>query len=276
MRTGRITLNPASRPSLPRVEKQEPRTLTRDHVRRLIAALADEHDRALYALELTTGMREGEILGLRWADDETGPGLDLARAEVRVLEQLQHGELAPLKRGASRRVLHLRPWVVDLLRDYRDNELVQRRITAAQHWREHGLAFPSRVGTPRKGSNLWLSWKRLLKRAGLPDYKFHELRHTAASLALAEGASLFHVSRMPGHSSISITADTYGHWTDEGRHDVAARLERALLGETPETPLVVTTPAALATTMATNGAERALPEADSEIESGTGKVPGGM
>jgi integrase len=75
---------------------------------------------------------------------------------------------------------------------------------------------------------MWLSWKRLLKRARLPDYKFHEMRHTAASLALSEGASLFHVSRMLGHGSISITADTYGHWTDEGREDVAARLERAL------------------------------------------------
>src|SRR5438132_11312052 len=83
------------------------------------------------------------------------------------------------------------------------------------------------VGTPRKGSNLWLSWKRLLKRLGLPDFKFHELRHTSASLTLSEGASLFHVSRMLGHSSIAITADTYGHWTDEGREDVALRLERA-------------------------------------------------
>ena len=71
----------------------------------------------------------------------------------------------------------------------------------------------------------------MLKRAGLPDYKFHELRHTAASLALAEGASQFRVSRMLGHSSISITADTYGHWTDEGRQEVAHRLEKALLGD---------------------------------------------
>jgi integrase len=231
VRCDQLSVNPAGRPSLPRVENEEPRTLSREHVRRLIAALVDEPDRALYALELATGMREGEILGLRWADDETCPGLDLDRAEVRVFEQLQRGELAPLKRGASRRVLHLRPWVLDLLRDHRDEELVKRRLSAAQHWREHGLVFPSRVGTPRKGSNLWLSWKRLLKRAGLPDYKFHELRHTAASLALAEGASLFHVSRMLGHSSISITADTYGHWTDEGRQEVAQRLERALLGD---------------------------------------------
>ncbi len=69
----------------------------------------------------------------------------------------------------------------------------------------------------------------VLRRVGLSDYKFHELRHTAASLALAEGASLFHVSRLLGHSSISITADMYGHWTDEGRKDVARRLEHALI-----------------------------------------------
>lgn len=165
--------------------------------------------------------------------------------------------------------------MVDLLRDYRENELIQRRITAAQHWREHGLVFPSRVGTPRKGSNLWLSWKRLLKRAELPDYKFHELRHTAASLALAEGASLFHVSRMLGHSSISITADTYGQWTDEGRVDVAQRLERALLGDTAALDSV-TTEGALATTVATKGVNGALPEPNFEIETVAEKVPGGM
>ena len=219
-------------------------------------------------------MREGEILGLRWAEDDRGPGLDLQRAEVRIFEQLQHGQLAPVKRGASKRVLHLRPWVVDLLRDYRDRELVQRRLVAAQHWREQGLVFPSRVGTPRKGSNLWLSWKRLLKRAGLPDYKFHELRHTAASLALAEGASLFHVSRMLGHSSISTTADTYGHLTEEGRRDVAERLERALLGVVADAPRVTTTNA-LATTLATKGPENAASTLVFEMETGAYEVPGG-
>jgi integrase len=149
-------------------------------------------------------------------------------AQVRVAEQLQHGRLVPLKRGASRRVLRLRPWLVDLLRKHQEH-LDSLRLKAGQHWRDHGLVFPSSHGTPRRNTNVWRGWKRLLKRAGLPDYKFHELRHTAASLALSEGASLFHVSRMLGHSSIAITADTYGHWTDEGREDVATRLERAIL-----------------------------------------------
>ena len=75
-------------------------------------------------------------------------------------------------------------------------------------------------------------------------------------VALSEGASLFHVSRMLGHSSIAITADTYGHWTDEGREDVATRLERAILGSQN----------GLATTLATTAPVGALPAADFELE----------
>jgi integrase len=122
------------------------------------------------------------------------------------------------------------------------------------------LLEPSRHTAPRR--NVWLSWKRLLRRVGLPDYKFHELRHTAASLALAEGASLFHVSRLLGHSSISITADTYGHWTDEGREDVARRLENALIGPSAVSSAVKVLPTA-------------APAAVSEIELTPEGVPGG-
>jgi integrase len=172
---------------------------------------------------------------LRWATDEKAPGVDLQNGEVRVTEQLQHGHLVPLNRGASRRTLRLRPWMIAVIQDHLD-QLTQLQLEAGQRWHEHGLVFPSRVGTPRRPGNVWLSWKRLLSRAGLPDYKFHDLRHTAASLALAEGASLFHVSRLLGHSSISITADTYGHWTDEGREDVARRLENALVGAVAVSP----------------------------------------
>ena len=74
--------------------------MPRDQVRQLLEAIAGSSDAALYALELATGLREGEILGLRWAHDDRSPGVDLKRAEVRVHEQLQHGELVPLKRGA--------------------------------------------------------------------------------------------------------------------------------------------------------------------------------
>src|SRR5579864_6024326 len=84
VRTERLAVNPASQPSLPRVEKQEARALTRDEVQLILRSTADEPDGALYALELATGLREGELLGLRWAKNERAPGVDLVRAEVRV------------------------------------------------------------------------------------------------------------------------------------------------------------------------------------------------
>lgn len=191
------------------------------------SATAEQPDGALYALELATGLCEGELLGLRWATTDRAPGVDLKRAEVRIYEQLQHGQMVPLKRDGSRRVLDLSPQLVDILRRHHA-QIDRLQLKAGQRWHENNLVFPSQVGTARTGPNLWLSWQRLLKRLGLPAYKFHELRHTAASLAIAEGASLFHVSRMLGHCSISITADIYGHWTAEGRADVAARMGRAL------------------------------------------------
>jgi integrase len=270
VRNDRLATNPASRATLPRVERDEPRTLSRDDIRQLLAALAHEDDAALYALELTTGLRQGELLGLRWAHVETETGLDLERAEVRVSEQMQHGELAPLKRGASRRVLRLRRWLVEMLHAHQDRQ-ADAQLLAAQRWQDRGPVFPSRRGTRRSAGNMWLSWKRLLKRAGLPDFKFHELRHTAASLALSEGASLFHVSRMLGHGSISITADTYGHWTDEGREDVAARLEHALgFGAMPASVVE-----SVATTIGYHWSPGALPEADFENEMVGSGVPGG-
>jgi integrase len=103
-------------------------------------------------------------------------------------------------------------------------------LAAGQHWKPNNLVFPTDRGTPQRAGNLHRAWKRLLTRAGLPDARFHDLRHNAATLALSAGATLFDVSRMLGHASIATTSDTYGHWTVEGREEVAGRLARALRG----------------------------------------------
>jgi integrase len=85
--------------------------------------------------------------------------------------------------------------------------------------------FPTATGRPRTAANQHKAWKRLLKRAGLPvTTKFHDLRHSTATLALTHGVPLFDVSRMLGHASISTTADRYGAWTDQGRQRTAERM----------------------------------------------------
>ena len=100
------------------------------------------------------------------------------------------------------------------------------QIRAGSRWQpQFDMVFPTATGRPRRNGNQHTAWKRLLKRAGLPtSTKFHDLRHSAATLALAHGVPLFDVSRMLGHASVSTTADRYGAWTDQGRQQMAERM----------------------------------------------------
>jgi integrase len=215
------------------VPKRDIRPLSQPQVQRLLAQAASDQDTdyAMYVLAFVTGMRQGELLGLRWATDETEAGLDLERSVVRVYEQLQLGTLGRRLKRESLRELVLDAEVLDVMRAHRTTVLTMQ-LKAGKKWREHGLVFPTRVGTPQRPANAWLAWKRLLKRAGLPiDARFHDQRATAASLAIADGASLFNVSKMLGHRDIRTTANQYGHLMDEGRTEMAERMSRIVLGK---------------------------------------------
>jgi integrase len=102
-------------------------------------------------------------------------------------------------------------------------------LKAGQRWQEHELVFPNTMGRPQTRGNAHREWKRLLRTAGLRDARFHDLRHTAATLALSQGAALWDVSQMLGHATIATTGDVYSHWTDKGREEVASKLEQALV-----------------------------------------------
>jgi integrase len=97
-----------------------------------------------------------------------------------------------------------------VLREHQTNQTLEREAAGSQ-WREFGLIFPSFVGSPQGPSNLLKSFKSILKEAGLPIIRFHDLRHTAASLMLNQGIPPFVVSKILGHSKPSTTMDIYGH-----------------------------------------------------------------
>src|SRR5262249_23247242 len=163
------------------------------------------------------------------AESGTVPKRETPRSPCSNRRTMGQGRRA--QRGALRRVLRLPPPLVSILHRHRASldrmQLKSVRAGTTTTW--YSLARWARHARPRNcgsaGSGCCSAW-------GCPIINFilHELRHTAASLAMAEGASLFHASRMLGHSSISITADVYGHMTDEGREDVATRMGRALFG----------------------------------------------
>jgi integrase len=175
----------------------------------LLTAARGDRLAALYVLAVHTGLRQGELLGLKWAD--------LDGNTLHVNRTLSNGVLMAPKTLVQRRSVRLSQTAVSAFTAHRKLQL-EERLRAGSEWQENGLIFASQVGTPLSRHNLTRSWKRLLKRAGLPDTKFHNLRHTCATLLLKAGTHPKSVQALLGHSNIGITLDTYSHlmkgWDD--------------------------------------------------------------
>jgi integrase len=183
---------------------------------------------ALYVLAIYTGLRQGELLGLKWTD------VDLDAGSLSVQRSLDaDGAFNPPKRNKSRRTVKLTSQAVEALRLHRKHQN-EERLKAAR-WEDHGLVFPNRVGKPMDHNNLYhRDFKSLLKRAGLwPEDKgkrftFHSPRHTCATLLLSKNVNAKIVQEMLGHATITQTMDTYSH-VMPGMSDAAATaLEEAL------------------------------------------------
>ncbi len=191
----------------------------------LLEAAKGDRLEALYVLAVSAGLREGELLGLRWED------VDLDRGIVRVRRQLtrtRDGLLftAP-KRGKSRGV-RITQGAVGALSDHRRRQN-EDRLRLGTLWQDGGLVFTSTVGTPVGIGNLtYRSFRPLLERAGLPRIRVHDLRHTAATLLLGKGVHPKIVQEMLGHSTIAQTMDTYSHVLPDMQDGAVAAMQDAL------------------------------------------------
>jgi integrase len=180
----------------------------------ILLSTASEHPLyTLLVLALATGMRQGEILGLRWRD------IDLASGQIRVQNQMRQGELAELKTEQSRRVVAL-PWIAR-------QALLEHRKSRPVPMSDY--VFTSRRGKPILANYVRRHFKSLLTQAELsPSTRFHDLRHTAVSFMLNEGIQLHEVSRIVGHSGVQVTANVYGHLSPERRREAADALNGVL------------------------------------------------
>jgi integrase len=193
----------------PRCERFRIEPLTPDQARTLLDAATGDRLEALYAVALACGLRMGEILGLRWQCIN----LEHGRLVVSQALQRQKGRglvLAETKTDRSRRTVGIPARLVTALRSHRVRQL-EERLAAGSRWQDKGFVFASTIGTALEPRNLHRAFKRMLKHAGLPDIRFHDLRHSAASLMLAQDVPLRVVMEVLGHSSISLTANTYSH-----------------------------------------------------------------
>lgn len=195
----------------PKRGNREMRILSAAEIPRVIAA-ADDRYRVLIATAVFTGLRQGELLGLRWQD------VDLDEARLRVRHQLdRNGRLSAPKTDTSKRTVTLFPSLVEMLREHR------REALARGHASPESFVFASEVGTPLHFRNVGRrGLDTALARAGIdgtPKLRFHDLRHTFASLLIAQGATILWVSRQMGHSKPSITLDVYGHLFQAEEHE---------------------------------------------------------
>jgi len=231
-RTGQAARNVADLVTPPRMAEHDMQVLNREQVRTLLetAQTAGDRHHALYVLALTTGMRQGELLGLHWREVD----LDAGVLQVRYTLQRTSGPPAGYifsepKTARSRRRIALAQGTVAALLAHRKRQLVER-LSLGELWNEQDLVFPNTLGRPMEGGDFRKRlFYPLLRRAGLPPMRFHDLRHTAATLLLLSGINPKVVSETLGHASVAITLDIYSHVLPDMQQQAAAAMD-AILG----------------------------------------------
>ena len=202
-----IARNPADGCALPKVEHKEMQTLPIEQLTSFLREAKDSGVFALYYIDLTTGLRRGELLGLKWSD------IDLEKGDLRVQRQIGRidGKIIemPLKTKNAYRTLPLSADAISVLK-------MQKCKVGNSEW-----VFPSPSGGPMSPDSVLHMLQRVLKRAGLPRIRFHDLRHTFATLALQNGVDIKTVSGMLGHFSADFTLDTYAHVTTSAKREAA-------------------------------------------------------
>lgn len=220
---GMVLRNVAELAAAPKVEEHEQVILSPDQVRTLLGQVAGDRWEALYHVAIATGLRQGEILGLRWTD------VDLEAGTLRVTFQLHHRQLVAPKTKRSRRQVGIPRSVVAQLRSHRLRQEQQRRFLVRSDWgNSEDLVFTNGLGGAIHGPHVTREFQRHLAAAGLPRIPFHALRHTAASLMLVLGTDIKVIQRVLGHSNIRTTGETYTHVLPELLRDAADRMDEVL------------------------------------------------
>ncbi|MCE7927202.1 MAG: site-specific integrase [Chloroflexi bacterium CFX7] len=226
---GAVPRNVARLATPPRVERGEVSPFTPEQARSFLQAVRGDRLAALYTVAIVMGLRQGELLGLRWDD------VDFERTALSIRHTLQKvgGEfqLAETKTAKSRRTLAMPAPVVAALRSHRSRQ-AEERLWLGPAWQGEamGLVFTDEAGDPMSDSRLRKAFARIVKEAGLPKQRFHDLRHAAATYMLTQGVPLRVAMEVLGHSQIHVTANTYSHVMPELKREAAERVGGLLFG----------------------------------------------
>lgn len=213
-----INYNPAEAVELPKGENKEMKTLSVDELKIFLETAKSSPLYPAFILVFYTGLRRGELLGLSWSD------INFNNGTLTVRKQLVKGKkYKDTKTPKSRRTITLHKDAIEVLKNHKkkQNEI---KLILGQTYQDNGFVFCTDDGKPLDPDNFSKHFQRILKRAGIPKSRFHNTRHTFATLALEAGVELKTVQEILGHSSISITGDIYSHVTAKMQEEAANKV----------------------------------------------------
>jgi integrase len=209
VRTNLIARNVCDAVEVPRFKRSEMKPLTKEQAQLLLETAKEHRLETLLLVAITTGMRRGELLGLKWQDIDFDERSLQVRRTVSLISRYGYVENEP-KTSRGRRKITLPEVLVESLKQHRTRQL-EARLKAGTPWQDRNLVFCNTHGDYIDPNYLLYMFDKLLDKAGLPHMRFHNLRHSAATFLLVMGVHVKIVQELLGHSSISMTLDTYSH-----------------------------------------------------------------
>jgi integrase len=222
---GYIRFNPTDSCVLPRIEKKEIRPMDESQITAFLKAIRGHKFEDLYLVTLFTGMREGEALGLLWECVDLDSGTVLINKQLQLSRSTKGKyDLVPTKNSKGRRIT-LAPFVISVLRRVRCRQL-ENRLRYGECWADSGYVFTDELGCHLKHNTVYKNFKDIVSEMGLPELRFHDLRHSYAVASIRSGDDIKTVQENLGHATASFTLDVYGHVTDQMKQASADRMEQ--------------------------------------------------
>jgi len=220
---GLIAKNPVSGTVRPKEEKRAVRVWTEEEAAKFLAATKGHRWYALFYLALATGMRLGELRGLRWKD------IDLEAGIIAISQIIgPGGEPTTPKTAGSRRKIPIDPETIAVIRLHRKRQLEERMANGLVWLSDDDYVFSAKKGTPLAEGTVEEAFKEVQRKSGVPPIRFHDLRHTHATFLLRQGVHPKIVAERLGHSKVSITLDTYSHVLPDSQQEAVRAIQRIL------------------------------------------------
>lgn len=225
MKWNLVVRNAAALVNPPRREKQPVRGFTAEEAHQFLETIRGHRLESLFSVTLSLGLRQGEILGLHWSD------VDLENGMLNVRQQLQRIDgtlrLVELKTEKSRRAINLPQVAISALGAHLVRQAEEKQFAGAR-WVETGMVFTTRIGTMLDRRNLLRAFYGIVKNSGMRKFRFHDLRHSAATLLLVQGVHPRAVMELLGHSDFATTMNIYSHVIPAVKKDVADQMDAIL------------------------------------------------